>query len=217
MEEPPPPKEAMGTAVKTGTGETAEGAMGGGDGEATDGGGVGGGTVTAAACVVVVAGAGERGRYIIDRKPRTAGSYPSTAAFAIEQNTIPSVAKLASRHRYPSIVEGNGGGVGGPRCNGRVCYVDGVLGIRKPIEHDLRADDEEAPEFVIDANLAAAQKRGVRCGAKRAAKRVCCAVSVIKTSAEIAADIEAGPVIGIGRSDRNVSGRGRRNRRRKVC
>src|SRR5262249_51056217 len=163
----------------------------------------------------------------------TAGSYPGTAAFAIEQNTIPSVAKLASRHRYPSIVEGNGGGVGGPRCNGRVCYVDGVLGIGKPIEHGFRADDEEAPEFVIDANLAAAQKRGVRCGPKGAIKRVSCAASVIPTSAEIAADIKAGPVIGIGRSDRDVGWRRsdrdvgwrrsdrdvgwRRNERRKFC
>ena len=62
------------------------------------------------------------------------GTYPSTTAFAIEQNapTFISVANLACRHRYPSIVEGNGGGVGGPRCNGRVGYVDGVLGIRKP-------------------------------------------------------------------------------------
>jgi hypothetical protein len=59
--------------------------------------------------------------------------------------------------------------------------------------------------YAIDANLAAAQKRGVRCGPKRAAKRVCCAASVIPTSTEIAADIEAGPVIGIGRSDRHVS------------
>ena len=98
--------------------------------------------------------------------PGTAGSYPGTAAFTIEQHTIPSVAKLASRHRYPSIVEGNGGGVGGPRHNGRVCHADGVLGIGKPIEHGLRADDEEAPEFVIDANLAATQKRGVCCGPK---------------------------------------------------
>src|SRR4029077_16611312 len=127
--------------------------------------------------IVVVAGAGERGRYIVDRKPRTAGSYPGTAAFAIKQHTIPSIAKLASRHRYPSIVEGNGGGVGGPGYEGRVCHVDGVLGIGKPIEHRLRADDEKAPEFVIDANLTAAQKRGVCCGPKGAAKRVCCAAS----------------------------------------
>ena len=83
-----------------------------------------------------------------------------------------------------------------------------------------QADDEEAPEFVIDANLAAAQKRGVRCGPKRAAKRVCCAASVIKTSTEIAADIEAGPVIGIGRSDRDVSSgcaQWRRNGRCDIC
>ena len=98
-----------------------------------------------------------------------------------------------------------------------VCHVDGVSAIGKPIEHDLRADDEEAPEFVIDANLAAAQKRGVRCGPKCAAKRVCCAARAIPTSAKIAADIKAGPVIGIRRSDRDVGGRGRRNRRRKIC
>jgi hypothetical protein len=80
------------------------------------------------------------------------------------------------------------------------------LAIGKPIEHGLRTYDEEAPEFVIDANLPATQKRGGRCGPKRAAERVCCAVTITKTSAEVAADIEARPVIGIRRSDRDVSG-----------
>ena len=100
------------------------------------------------------------------------------------------------------------------RYESRICHVDGVLAIGKPIEHGLRADDEEAPEFVIDANLPATQKRGGRCGPKRAAERVCCAVTITKTSAEVAADIEAGPVIGIRRSDRDVSSR--RDGRRKV-
>src|SRR5262249_14275496 len=170
--------------------------------------------------IVVVAGAGEGGRYIVDREPQATGSYPGDTAFAIEQNTIPSVAKLTSRHRYPSIVEGDGGSVGDPRCDRRVCHVDGVLGIGKPIEHSLRANDEEAPELVIDANLAAAQKRGVRCGPKPAAKCVCCAAIVMPTSAEIAADIEAGPVIGIRRSDRDVRNgctRWRSNGRRDIC
>ena len=161
-----------------------------------------------------VAGAGERGRYIIDRKTWAAGSYPSTATFAIEQKTVPSIAKFARRHRYPSIVEGNGGGVG-PRGNGRVSDVYGVLAIGKPIQHGLRTYDEEAPEFVIDANLPATQKGGGRCGPKRAAERVCRAVTITETSAEVAADIEAGPVIGIGPSDRDVSSR--RNGRWKVC
>ena len=107
-------------------------------------------------CVVVVAGAAKRGRHIVDREPRTAGSDPGPSAFAIDQKTIPSVAELGSRHRYPSIVEGNGGGIGGPRYERRVRHIDGVLGIGKPIEHGLRPDDEEAPEFVINADLAAA-------------------------------------------------------------
>jgi hypothetical protein len=94
--------------------------------------------------------------------------------------------------------EGNGSGVNRPRCNRRVCHVDGVLGIGKLIKHGLRTDDEKAPEFLMDANLGPAQKRSVRCGAKCAAERVCCAASVIPTSAEIAADIEAGLIIGIG-------------------
>ena len=34
------------------------------------------------------------------------------------------------------------------------------LAIGKPIEHGLRTYDEEAPEFVIDANLPATQKGG---------------------------------------------------------
>src|ERR1700747_1694542 len=86
----------------------------------------------------------------------------------------------------------------------------------KPIEHDLRADDEEAPESVINANLAAAQKRGARCGPKRAGKRVYCVASVTPTSAEIAADIETGPVIRIRGSDWDVRWR-RRNGRREIC
>src|SRR5262249_2146514 len=61
---------------------------------------------------------------------------------------------------------------------------------------------------------AAGESRGVCCRAKRGAKRVCCTASVIKASAEIAADIEAGPVIWIGQSDGDV--RWRRNERRKV-
>jgi hypothetical protein len=82
------------------------------------------------------------------------------------------------------------------------------LGIGKRIEHDLGADEEEAPEFVIDANLTAAQKRGARCGRKRAAKGIYCGASVTPTSAEIAADIKTRPVIQIRRSDGMYAGGG---------
>src|SRR5262249_56475195 len=67
----------------------------------------------------------------------------------------------------------------------------------------------------IGGNLAAGQEGGFPWGSKCAGKRVWCAANVNKARAEIGTDIEAGPVIGIGRSDRDV--RWRRNERRKVC
>ena len=78
----------------------------------------------------------------------------------------PSVTKLAGDRREPSIVEGY---------IRRICvvrYGDGVLGIGKPIEHGLGADDSAAQELVIDADLTTTQELSVICRPEGAPKRV---------------------------------------------
>src|SRR6185312_4278721 len=95
--------------------------------------------------IIAVAGADKSHRSPIDRKPRAAIPNPGTAAFAIEQNTIPSVAEFACCGGQPSIVERGGTGA-----NSWICCGDGVLGVGKPIEHRLCADDNPAPELIID-------------------------------------------------------------------
>src|SRR5262249_7144768 len=84
-------------------------------------------------------------------------------------------------------------------------------------ERRLRANDDPAPELVVHADLAPARKLGGLSRSREgAAKRVRDAAARVPGSAEITADIEAGPVIGW--RDRNV-GRGclrrRGDRRRK--
>ena len=67
----------------------------------------------------------------------------------------------------------------------------------KPVEHDFGADDDAAPELIIDADLAAAHELNVGRRRKGAAQRVgkIGAAQPAPSRANVAADIETGPII----------------------
>ena len=81
--------------------------------------------------------------------------------------------------------------------SGAVAVIGGVYGVGKPIEHCLGADDDAAPELVVHADLAAAHKLNVGRRRKGAADRVgkIGAAQPAPGCANIAADIEAGPIV----------------------
>jgi hypothetical protein len=97
--------------------------------------------------------------------------------------------EFAGRGRHPPIVNASGGRSAPQR------RADVVILIGRPIEHRLGADKEATGEFIVDAGLAAAEKRGVDRGRESGSEHVGESAGG-EPGAEIAADIEARPGVG---------------------
>ena len=89
-------------------------------------------------------------------------AHPSTAGLTIEKHTVPRIAEFAGRGGQPTIIDRRRSGLCAWK-TGTLCHLlqsERVCCVGKPIEHRLCADDDAAPELVVDAYLSTAQKLG---------------------------------------------------------